>query len=145
MAILLRRLLSVRALLLLVTLFAVVGCKVKHSDHVTYRAKGFTVYDGLLPVIDGELVERNVYDGDGGYLKASSTSLVLTNSSGFAIELDLQLTTAYWQRRIDFTYLSDGEVIDLGVVSYDANALDAALSTVLYDLDYYWFDVDLAF
>ena len=112
--------------IILVTTLLMSGCE-EHTEIDIYDARGFTVYDGLDPVIYGELVQHSVwYDGR---LIESETTLILTNVSGFAITMDLQITTPIWGEHIETTYFPDGDTINLGVVSKDPAAFNLPLST----------------
>ena len=87
-------------------------------------------------MIYGELIERSVWRD--GVLVDIETTLTLTNISGFAIDMDLQLETAIWAERVDITYFRDGDILNLGVVSKDTQAFNAAITSIWFDLDYWW-------
>lgn len=130
-------------MLIIGLLSSTTGCKSSAGDYVTYQARGFILYDGLTAVMDAELINRNLYDSS-GHLKHSSTRLWLTNRSGFAIETDLELFSAYWSRRVSTTYLADGDTLDLGIVSYDPQAFASPITIVWHDLDYYWINIGVS-
>ena len=107
--------------LIILALFGLSGCDDAVVETVDVRSRGFTVFDGAAPVIDGELVERRTWLD--GVLVDSQTSMILVNRSGFDIEMDLELSTGIWAERVSINYLEHGGIIDLGIISRDYLAL----------------------